>query len=83
MSEVMSSKKIELMTKTEKSLQLEQYIPINKAGLIHGVAGWFSVTLSDGITISTAPNKPATHWKPVIFLFRDRLRVIVVEGKSE
>jgi len=68
--------KLDLMTTAEKSIQLGQYIPISRAGLIHGVAGWFSVTLSGGIKINTAPDKPTTHWKQAFFPFQNPVRVI-------
>lgn len=76
MSDVVSLGNIDLMSTTESHFQAGQYIPITKPGLIHGVAGWFKVTLSDGITINTSPDEPTTHWKQAFFPFQEPISVI-------
>lgn len=35
------------------------------AGRVHGVALWWEATLAPGITISTSPHAPRTHWDQV------------------
>jgi len=52
------------------------YMQINKPGTIHGVAGWFTVTLCKGIEISTAPTAPKTHWKQAFMPIKDAIDVI-------
>lgn len=42
---------------------------------MHGVAGWFTLTLTDEIEISTAPDAPQTHWKQAVFPFPDPIEV--------
>lgn len=52
-------------------------------GLMHGVAGWFSLVFSGNptnenaspIELSTAPHADKTHWQQVRFLFREPLAV--------
>ncbi|KAF9168761.1 hypothetical protein DFQ26_000028 [Actinomortierella ambigua] len=52
-------------------------------GLMHGVAGWFSLHFSGNpaneqgspIELSTAPHAEKTHWQQVRFLFREPLAV--------
>ncbi|KAF9976065.1 hypothetical protein BGZ73_009163 [Actinomortierella ambigua] len=52
-------------------------------GLMHGVAGWFSLQFSGNpaneqaspIELSTAPHAEKTHWQQVRFLFREPLAV--------
>ena len=34
-----------------------------RKGHVHGLAGWFTAYLGEGITLSTAPTQPLTHWK--------------------
>jgi len=52
------------------------YFPIQKTGMIHGMAGWFTATLCDGVQINTAPGQPETHWKQAFFPFHDPVRVV-------
>lgn len=68
---------IDFMTVLENQFEARQYIPIIHAGSIHGVAGWFTVKLCDGIEINTAPDKEITHWKQAFFPFQKPVRVIV------
>jgi len=52
------------------------YFPIRRAGVIHGMAGWFATTLCKDVEINTAPDQPVTHWKQAFFPFRDPIRVV-------
>jgi len=52
------------------------YFPIQRTGMIHGMAGWFAATLCDGVQINTAPDQPETHWRQAFFPFRDPIRVV-------
>jgi predicted RNA methylase len=58
------------------SYMFRGYFPIQRTGMIHGMAGWFSAILCDGIQINTAPDQPETHWKQAFFPFRDPIRVV-------
>ncbi len=40
---------------------------VKKAGTLHGLVGWFEAQLSKNIMLSTAPDKPVTHWKNIFF----------------
>ena len=40
---------------------------IGKDGVLHGVAGWFSSRLSDGVEIENSPDSTPTHWGQVMF----------------
>jgi type I protein arginine methyltransferase len=45
---------------------------VTKAGVVHGLAGWFDVFFAGScsrVTLSTAPQSPPTHWAQVRFLF--------------
>ena len=65
------------LTKTlNEDFHARNYIKIEKAGTIHGVAGWFRTKLCEGIEIDTSPKKPQTHWKQAFFPFRDSIDVI-------
>ena len=67
---------IDLATITEPTFQARQYIPVEKPGFIHGVAGWFNVKLCEGIEINTAPDQAQTHWKQAFFPFQSAIEVI-------
>jgi len=68
--------KIDFTSVCESTFQMRQYIPIEKSGFIHGVAGWFTVKLCEGIEINTAPDQVQTHWKQAFFPFQDPVEVI-------
>ena len=76
LSEPVSFGQIDFTTATETEFQARQYIPIEKPGFIHGVAGWFNVVLCDGIEINTAPDQTQTHWKQAFFPFENAAEVI-------
>ena len=61
---------------TEPTFVSRVYIQMNKGGTIHGMAGWFNVTLCDGIEISTAPTAPQTHWKQAFMPLKETINVI-------
>jgi hypothetical protein len=51
------------------------YFGIRRAGTLHGIAAWFEADLG-GHWLSTAPDRPETHWKQAFFPFREPIRVI-------
>jgi len=75
----------------ERTIFNKTYHAINKAGTIYGFAGWFEVTLIDGVKISTSPSDPATHWKqaffpinkPIKVIGKDLLEISMMVGASE
>ena len=40
---------------------------IEKTGLLSGVAGWFKVQVGGGLSLSTHPEAPKTHWHQAFF----------------
>lgn len=76
LSNVMSIGFIDLYKVSENIFKTRLYIKINKAGTIHGVAGWFRTVLCEGVQISTSPTKPETHWKQAFFPFENAIDVI-------
>jgi protein arginine N-methyltransferase 1 len=40
---------------------------IERAGLLHGFAGWFEADLSPSVRLSTSPWDPPTHWQHAFF----------------
>ena len=51
-----------------------------RPGTLHGLVGWFEAQLSKDIVLSTAPDKPVTHWENTFFPVRKP--VVVLEGDS-
>jgi len=67
---------VDLNTWKGDSYFSRSYFPIQRTGVIHGMAGWFSATLCDDVQINTAPDQPETHWKQAFFPFHDPIQVV-------
>ncbi len=48
----------------------EVTLPLERDGIVHGLGGWFEVDLSPGVVLSTAPDRPGTHWHQSFFPLR-------------
>ena len=66
---------IDLRSVTRGIFEARSFILIKKSGTVHGVAGWFTATLTADIEISTAPDAPHTHWKQAVFPFTEPIEV--------
>lgn len=60
---------IDFYTVESKDLYINNTISftIKRAGILHGLGGWFEAKLSKNITLSTSPPNPTTSWKNVFF----------------
>ncbi len=47
-----------------------------RAATVHGFAGWFEAALGEGVLLSTAPGKPETIWRQVLFPLPQPTRVV-------
>lgn len=56
-------------------------IPVKKSGTCHGVAMWFQLDLSDGISINTSPTSLHTHWDQSVQVFEKPFEI--KEGQVE
>lgn len=54
---------VDLLTETAVALESSVTFKVTKPGLLTGFAGWFETRLCAGVSFSTAPDGPATHWK--------------------
>ncbi len=68
---------LDLANLTDIEYRARVYMQMAKPGTLHGIAAWFHCRLCDGISINTASDQPATHWKQAFFPFRDPIDVIV------
>lgn len=50
--------------------------PVQRAGTLHGVAGWFQVSLCEGVLLKTGPDAPPTHWRQAFFPLREPIEVV-------
>lgn len=68
LSTPLSIKKIDFY-KAEGEIHLDSTVSFEakRPGTLHGLVGWFEAQLSKNIILSTAPDKPATHWKNAFF----------------
>ena len=67
---------IDFFSPIDPDFKSRTYIQIEKPGLIHGVAGWFSAVLCDGVEIITSPYNDETHWKQAFFPFTEVVEVV-------
>ena len=51
------------------------WITPHSDGTAHCIAFWFDLHLSPTVTLSTAPDKPTTHWKQAIYTFSDPVEI--------
>lgn len=68
--------RVDLRTHRQVSLKKKLLFPMERAGVLHGLAGWFDVTLSAGISIATSPDDAPTHWQQAFFPFREPISVV-------
>ncbi len=47
-----------------------------RSGNIDGIAIWFEVELAEGISLSTSPTQPLTHWKQTLLYLARPIAVI-------
>jgi protein arginine N-methyltransferase 1 len=66
---------LDLRSVASGAFETRSFISLKKSGTVHGVAGWFTVTLTENIKISTAPDAPHTHWKQAVFPFPEPIEV--------
>lgn len=45
-------------------------LTVERSGTLHGIGGWFDVDLGGGVTLSTSPRWPPTHWRQSFFPVR-------------
>lgn len=48
---------------------------IGRTGVLHGLAGWFTVWLTETIAFTTAPDAPPTHWQQALLPLRTPIPV--------
>ena len=75
LSEAAELETVDLVAWDDSAYQWRGYFPIQRKGVIHGMTGWFEAELA-GKWLTTAPGRPATHWKQAFFPFREPIHVI-------
>ncbi len=76
LSEGQRCARIDLASTDAQGLTVRHLFPMQRAGTAHGLAGWFRVELSEGVSIDTAPWAPPTHWAQAFFPYRAPVQVI-------
>jgi hypothetical protein len=54
---------LDLCTLQSPQVDLVTRLVCTRAGVLHGLAGWFTLALADGIGLHTGPDSPKTHWR--------------------
>ena len=67
---------IDFNTIDDAALMSTTYHVIEKRGTIHGFAGWFDLQLSENVQLSTAADRPTTHWKQAFFPITEKVSVV-------
>jgi hypothetical protein len=73
--------KIDLRTAEATRLAFSATIAVQRAGLLHGLAGWFRAELAPGVWMSNSPEDPARIKRRQVFLPIER-PVAVVPGDT-
>jgi protein arginine N-methyltransferase 1 len=48
---------------------------VDRPGILHGLAGWFDIHLSENVLLSTSPASPVTHWESTFFPIEKPIKV--------
>lgn len=72
--------RIDFNSMEEMPLRYQARFSVQKTGCFHGFVGYFRVGLSPSVILSTAPDKPQTHWRQTYFPAQDMMKV---EGGDE
>jgi type I protein arginine methyltransferase len=66
---------VDLRTVSDASLRHTVGFVVQRAGTLHGLAGWFEVQLSPSVIFDTAPGSPPTHWRQAFLPLKEPLEV--------
>lgn len=58
---------IDLLRQAKANRRGEARWTLQSAATVHGFAVWWMAELTDGISLSTAPGAPATHWEQLYY----------------
>ena len=67
---------LDLRSHSETTVTNTLRFPIQRAGSLQGVAGWFHVSLCEGVVLKTGPDSPKTHWRQAFFPLREPTDVV-------
>lgn len=67
---------LDLRTVDADALAHRMVFPLLRPGTVHGLAGWFEADLCEGVSITTAPGAPPTHWQQAFFPFLQTPRIV-------
>ncbi len=65
----------DLLTWSDNTFERSVRFTIDRPGTLIGFAGWFEMSLSEGISLSNEPTGNQTHWDQVIFPIGDPARL--------
>ncbi len=65
----------DLTRETKSARKGEVTWKISKPATVYGFAVWWTLDLTDGVTLSTAPGAPTTHWEQLYFPLEQPLSV--------
>lgn len=66
---------VDLQKQTSPDIENGVVFNIERDITLSGFAGWFNAQLVDGVYISTAPDRPLTHWKQAFLPLRRPIKV--------
>ncbi len=67
LGEGLPARSVDLGAHGSTVLDLESEVAIRRAGILHGIAGWWRARLSPGVTMSNAPGEPDAIDRPQAF----------------
>jgi protein arginine N-methyltransferase 1 len=66
---------VELGDDTPSKRRRSATLTLTRAGTLTQIVQWFELDLGAGVTLSTSPSAPLTHWRQIHYPLRDPMRV--------
>lgn len=76
LSEPVLFKELDFYKESRLIIENLNYFKFDRAGVVHGFAGWFDLSLDDNNIISTHPSCKPTHWKQAFFPAQEPVSII-------
>jgi SAM-dependent methyltransferase len=58
---------LDMQSVRECPAELHGTIAVPASTTVYGIVGWFDAYLTEDVVLSTAPDQPLTHWRPIFF----------------
>lgn len=71
LSDAVELARLDMRYARDSRLDVHDLLTAARAGICHGLAGWFRIEFPGAIALDTAPTEPLTHWNQAFFPMLD------------